>query len=49
MANDRTDRPMSDDEPSRTNEEDITGRADDEAADEEFEDLEEEEDDDQDA
>lgn len=47
MANDRTDRPMDESEPTRSNEEDITGRADQD--DEEFEDLDEDEADEEDA
>ncbi len=48
MANDRTDRPMKDEELSRTNDEDIAGRADDMDEDEEFEDIEADEEDEED-
>lgn len=42
MANDRTRRPMDDDELSRTSDEDVTGRAENEGdEDEELEDVEE--------
>jgi hypothetical protein len=47
MANDRMDRPM-DDELSRTNDEEIAGRANDTDEDEDFEDVEADEEDEED-